>query len=267
MNPALLVRLTEIFIAAGASIQALEHLVGRRVYAPGGLYDWRVISTNARWMSCGPTGAILGALFEYRVFVGLIAAQLAAAVLLLVGILPGGALALTGVLLGVHMLFLLRNQYGLDGSDQMMLMVLWGLFAYRLHPTERMLTIAFAFIAGQLVLSYCTAGFAKATSKVWRGGDAVPKVLSTASYGTHWLADLLLRHRTLAVLSCWFVILYECGGPAVLWLHPAVCLAFIGVGAIFHLSIAMFMGLNIFFWSFIATYPAVYYCATRWSLF
>jgi hypothetical protein len=52
-------------------------------------------------------------------------------------------------------------------------------------------------------------------------------------------------------------------GPAVWWIDPRVALAFITVGATFHVAVGLCMGLNIFFWSFAATYPAVYYFAER----
>src|ERR1035437_5056730 len=267
MNPALLVRLTEILIATGIVLQGIENLVTRRLYARGGLYDWTVLSTTARWMHFGFFGKLFSVLFEYPAFLVLMVLQLGAALVLISGLLPQAGTALLATMLGVHILFILRNQYGMDGSDQMMLMVLAGLFVYHLHPTGRMRTIVFVFLAAQLALSYWTAGIAKATSPVWRGGDAVKKILGTTSYGSFSLSGFLMEHRWLALVSCWCVILYECFGPLAMWFGPGACLAFIAAGVLFHLSIAMFMGLNIFFWSFIATYPAVYYCASTWSLF
>jgi len=175
-------------------------------------------------------------------------------------------LLLIAIMLAVHMLMMFRNQYGLDGSDQMMVIVLWGLFLYQLHPTPTMLTIVFIFFCGQLVLSYLTAGIAKAISPVWRSGDAVKKILNTSSYGSRSASGFLMQHRFPALLSCWAVILFECLGPLAIWIRPDVALAFIAVGLTFHLFIAASMGLNIFFWSFISTYPAVYYCASRWSI-
>jgi hypothetical protein len=267
MPPLLLLRLVEILIAIGVGVQAIENVASYRLYARGGLYDWRVLSTTARWMRFGFPGRIFSVLFEYPVFMALIVMQLIAAVLLITDLLPNSSGLLLGTMLGGHMLFILRNQYGMDGSDQMMLIVLVSVFAFRLHPTERMLTIVFAFLTAQLVLSYLTAGIAKASSPVWRGGDAVKGILNTTSYGSRGLSKLLFDHKGISLFSCWCVILYECVGPSAIWFGHDMCLAFIACGLFFHFSIAMFMGLNIFFWSFIATYPAVYYCASHWALF
>jgi hypothetical protein len=164
------------------------------------------------------------------------------------------------------MLLLLRNQYGLDGSDQMMLVVLWPLFLYSLHPTETVLNLAFGFICAQLCLSYFTSGGVKLISPIWRQGGAIKSILSTRSYGSARLSAFLLKHKVIAGAACWTVIVYEIVGPLLIWLDPKICIAFIAAGVIFHFSIAFFMGLNIFFWSFISTYPAVYYFASRWSL-
>ncbi len=123
-NPELLLRLTELLISIGVAIQAAETLTSYRLYAPGGLYDWSVLATNNKWMLFGNVGRTLSVLFDYRAFMPLVAIQLCAAIVSVSGLLPHLALLWISILLGVHMLLLLRNQYGLDGSDQMMQIVL-----------------------------------------------------------------------------------------------------------------------------------------------
>jgi len=49
------------------------------------------------------------------------------------------------------------------------------------------------------------------------------------------------------------------------WIHPDAALAFIAIGAAFDVFIGMRMGLNIFFWSFASTYPAVCYVSQQFS--
>ena len=55
----------------------------------------------------------------------------------------------------------------------MQTIVLAGLFVYAVAPTDTARTAALAFVAGQSVLSYFTAGFAKLISPTWRSGEAV----------------------------------------------------------------------------------------------
>jgi hypothetical protein len=261
------IELTQTLVCVGVVIQSAELLAQNRLYAPGGLYDWNVLSTMAAWTKFGRRGAALKAMMRHQSFVTLTAIQLITA-LALFGVTPGYWRApMIGVLLACHLMFLLRSPFGLDGSDQMMLIVLAALFAYRLHPTPAMQAIAFGFVAGQLALSYITAGVAKAVSPTWRGGKAIEGILATNSYGSRRLARAFLDHRWAAVALCWSVILFECCGPPLAYLHPMVGAAFLACGFLFHLSIAFSMGLNIFFWSFIATYPAVWWCISRLAPF
>ncbi len=270
-----MVRFSQLFISIGMVIQAVESLVERKLFSLDGLYDWTIISTNYRWMTFGPVAAVLNRIFLYRPFVAMICLQLAAALTALLvtllnpapGVVPNWLQALVaGLLLVTHMLFVLRNQYGLDGSDQMMLLVLAGQFAYRLHPTPNMLIIAFGFIAAQLILSYLTAGIAKAISPVWRSGKAIGGILDTRSYGSAQLAGVLQSNHWAALAVCWGTILYECLGPLIAFVHPTLGLAFLAGGFLLHFSIAAAMGLNIFMWSFLACYPAVFFFTQRYSL-
>lgn len=266
MGSATLLALTQILISIAVAIQALETLAARRLFASAGLYDWDVLSTNARWTKTGVAGAALNAVLHCPVFLVFTSLQLVASLVLLSGQLPEWSLTAVAVMLAVHMLFLLRNQYGVDGSDQMMLLVLAALFAYHLHPTGVMLTITFGFVVAQLMLSYLTSGIAKALSPTWRRGDAVALILNTRSYGSRVLSQFLLCHRWAALLACWGVVCYECCGPVLVWTHPVAALAFIAIGTMLHLMIGLSMGLNIFFWSFTSTYPAVYYFSHGFGL-
>ena len=266
MEPNALLRVTQILISIGVAVLALETLAERRLFSSAGLYAWNVLSTNIWWTQRGVGRAALNALLRYPGFLILISLQLAAALMLLSGLFPGWAVAAVAVMLAVHLLFLFRNQYGLDGSDQMMLLVLAALFMYQLHPTSGMLTIVFGFLTGQLIVSYLTSGVAKAISPVWRSGAAIVGILSTDSYGSRLLAGFLHRHHWAAVAVCWGVLGYECCGPLVALINPTAALGFMVVGATMHLAIGICMGLNVFFWSFTATYPALYYVSQRFHL-
>ena len=45
--------------------------------------------------------------------------------------------------------------------------------------------------------------------------------------------------------------------PTLILGGPKVFLVFVAIAVLFHASIAITMGLNIFFWSFVATLPAL----------
>lgn len=262
MEPHALLHITQILVSIGVAILALETLAEHRLFSSTGLYAWNVLSTNIWWTQSRIGSTVLNALLQYPGFLVLVSLQFAAALMLLSGWFPEWALAAVAVMLAVHMLFLFRNQYGLDGSDQMMLLVLAAVFVYQLHPTSGMLTIVFGFLTGQVLLSYLTSGIAKAISPVWRSGAAIVGILNTDSYGARLMARFLHKHGWAARAVCWGVLGYECCALLAL-IHPTVALGFIVIGAVLHLAIGVCMGLNVFFWSFTSTYPALYYVSQR----
>ena len=50
--------------------------------------------------------------------------------------------------------------------------------------------------------------------------------------------------------------------PLLVLTGPRGCLVFIAAGLAFHIGIAFTMGLNLFLWSFAATYPCLYLVST-----
>jgi hypothetical protein len=71
---------------------------------------------------------------------------------------------------------------------------------------------------------------------------------------------LAARPRLCAVLARGAVA-FECLFPLALVLPLPMRLGLLAAGLLFHLLNGLFMGLNTFFWSFTATYPAILYCA------
>jgi hypothetical protein len=57
------------------------------------------------------------------------------------------------------------------------------------------------------------------------------------------------------------VVAAEVAFPLALPLGYPYGLVLLGWGVVFHAANALVMGINSFFWSFVATYPAILYCA------
>jgi len=70
---------------------------------------------------------------------------------------------------------------------------------------------------------------------------------------------------TSVTLSC-ATILFEVLGPLGVLTGPKPTLLFLVSGVLFHLSIAVAMGLNTFFWAFTSPFPAVYYMSQFFNL-
>jgi hypothetical protein len=169
------------------------------------------------------------------------------------------AYALGGILL-TGILVTYRCAFGLDGSDQMTNILSAGLLVAAVPSGPVWHISGFSFIAFQACLSYATAGIAKAISPVWRNGTALYKIMNTGTYGHAWLANVLKKNPLLGYLLCWTVIIFETSFSLSLLCPHKPLLVILAIGCLFHVGSAVFMGLNAFLWSFMAAYPAIYFC-------
>lgn len=248
--------------AVGILLDSAELVVVRAHFASGGVYDWQVLRTAQPAFDFRPQARVFARIFGYPHVLALPIVQIIAAVVLVSLPLSGGPSSLgaaaAAVILAARMLLYARNQYGQDGSDQMILVVMMGVFVALGFNDDRVATIAMSYVAAQLLLSYVVAGSAKAISPVWRRGDAIVGILSTEGYGVPRLGEWLAKHRSIALAICWSVIIFECACPLLLLAGTSGSTVLIAVGLGFHVGIATLMGLNVFLWSFAAAYPAVY---------
>jgi len=116
--------------AIGVLIDSAELLVIRAQLGSGGIYDWHVLRTTQPSFDHLPSARLFDRIFAYPHVLALPVVQIiAAATLVTIPVVGGpgavGAVA-AGVILAARMLLYARNQYGQDGSDQMILVVMWA---------------------------------------------------------------------------------------------------------------------------------------------
>lgn len=217
-------RLTEILLALALVQQSLEHLRGFR---------------------------------EERLLFG---ARIGLCALVILGIAsPWPLVGLAG--LSLLILHHFQGPYN-GGSDRMGLLALWCLTLSRLLPMAQGQELAFGYLGVQLVLSYLIAGWVKIRNPDWRSGRALRDVFQFSAYPVaedlrRW-AD---RPRVLRAMS-WAVILFELAFPLTL-LSRETLIAGLVVAAVFHLANACLFGLNRFFWTWLAVYPAILWLQAR----
>jgi hypothetical protein len=244
--------LGSLLLAVGVTVDAAEFIVARHVNSRA--FDWQIIRTRFSRRP-GPRSWVRGAL-DVTNQVGRIVA---------VWVIPGGLIlsapAAAAFAALISFALALRTQrrltYGLDGADQMALIVMAGILVALVSPTWGVV-----LIAGQSLLSYVTAGVSKLFGERWRRGDAVLGITNTVGYGSARVRRLLRtsgRGRALA----WGTIAFEVAGPLLLLAGPQGAMVFVLAAFVFHVSIAAAMGLNNFVWSFVAALPAVY-CLGSW---
>ncbi|MEU2422954.1 hypothetical protein ABZ619_18355 [Streptomyces sp. NPDC007851] len=188
-------------------------------------------------------------------------------------VLSGRMASAAGVLVGVFyaplftpsvvvvvvfsVLTLLLHPLGLEAADFIALGTFLVVAANRLRPAEIDARTACILACIMVSLSYTAAGACKFFSDVWGTGKAIPAVLKTVAFGTPALAPHIegmafTRYAERVVISA------ELGFPLVLLLPGWATLALLCGLAFFHLLIALTMGLNLFFWAYVAVLPCVY---------
>lgn len=249
--------------SVGALISTLEWLANRRQLQSDGLFSWDVVGCRPIAVGQGAVKRTIGRLLSCRAFLVVLGLRALALLFLPFAIARGvGAVVLLGVVVAASLLVNLRSPFGMDGSDQMATQVFGALFLGYLSGSRLGLQASLWFIAAQTCLAYFTSGAAKALSEQWRGGSVVFGIFNTRTYGYEPAARFFYQYPRVTRLATYGAVTMECAFPLVLVVGWPTCLLFVAWGVSFHLVNALFMGLNSFFWSFVATYPAVVYGAS-----
>lgn len=251
-------RLTECLFAWSLAIQTVEYLRMRAATGEQGVWAW---SLQRRDIPIAWVRRILDRLFMPQVHQAHLVLRLLAALVLGV---QGGSLGLVGFLFLGNVLILIRWRGAFNGgSDFLTLVVLTGLLiAYAVDAWgdgELGVKAGLWYVGLQSLTSYFMSGAVKALQPEWRSGRAMTIFLNGAIYGP-LPAGHPLRHPTLALLGSWTFILWECAFPLAL-LNATVAVAFCAVATLFHVLVFWFFGLNRFLWAWMASFPAVVWCA------
>jgi vitamin K-dependent gamma-carboxylase-like protein len=263
MDPEVAYTWIVILASIGVFIASVELFTIKEEFEDGGLFSWEVLRTVSSATLSAGTGTP-GKWISHPLFVPAVTVGRALAALILICFRNNHALSTVCVcgIVASSLLMYCRAPLGLDGSDQMSLITfvavaIYKLFAGDIHVAQASLW----FIAIQGCLSYSVAGIAKVMSPVWRSGEAVRGILGTRTYGTTRSASFVSRRNGACLALSWLVMSFECTFPLALAFGQTGFAVFAVLGILFHISNAVTMGLNTFVWAFIATYPAILFCA------
>ena len=131
------------------------------------------------------------------------------------------------------------------GSDRTVFLILVA-WTWALARPEAELS-AMRLVGLELTLSYGVAGFAKLAQREWRRGQAPAQ----------FLPGLKTLPRGLQTILALFVMTFECTFPAA-YLGPRLAAIYLTLGFGFHLVNAYALGLNRFFFAWIAAYPTLW---------
>ena len=148
------------------------------------------------------------------------------------------------------------------GADRMGLLALWCVTLCRFLPSEPAREIAFGYLGVQLILSYFIAGGVKILNPDWRGGRALRQVFAFSAYPASEAVRGWAERPGVLLAMSWAVMLFELGFPLTLASRPSLAVG-LAVAALFHLMNAGLFGLNRFFWTWLAVYPALLWLQGR----
>jgi hypothetical protein len=247
-------------------LQALQVLVESKQYGASGIYSYAVLRKPFSWMSKGWQGFVLNRLCESPSYLLFIALQMIAAVLVIFHLFPSLLGCFILMILLVHLLSCLRHKAGLDGAQQMQTIIFASLLLFYMSSDPLAKTDCLLFIGLQVLLAYLTAGVVKVKSSAWRSGTALGNILQGARFRNEKVSHMVRKYPLLAKIVCWSIFTGECLFPLLVLTGTQSCLLVLVAGILFHLTIALVMGLNSFFWSFVATYPAVLFLANTFQI-
>jgi hypothetical protein len=261
------VDMIQTLVCVTVVINAVEILFEWEQYKTGGMESYALLKLSRSWMVKGCWAPVLSLFLESSRYLFLVILELILSILLIIHIFAQLSWLFLFLILLVRLLSALRNSYGLDGAHQMQVIILASLTFFSLSSDPLVKFCCICFICFQALLSYLTAGVVKARSSIWRSGAAISNVLQLSRFSNEACAQCLMKWPLLSKCLCWSIIVYECLFPLFVLTGTWTCLLVLGVGILFHFAIALVMGLNSFFWSFIATYPAILFFANTFQLF
>jgi len=261
MTPEVCIKVTMLVALAGVLLDSLEILSVYDIYRDPCIFGWPLKSSLFKWWIPG-TDTVLRYLYSYPVSRWLLWFDIVACVL--IWLAYNHFYYLVIALAAIRILWTIRN--GLPGSeaaDHMLNLVLVCCCAFIiLHGTSSRYLILY-FIAAQAVLAYFTAGTVKLLRRRWREGDALRYILSTSLFRNSTFVSVLSSNPAVEKALCRAVILFEVLCPLLVFINVKSCLVFLLLGVLFHASIAIVQGLNLFPFAFISTYPAILFTSVQ----
>jgi hypothetical protein len=145
-------------------------------------------------------------------------------------------------------------------SDHLFLVCLCALLFGSIPGASRGLQVGcLAFIAFQALLAYVVAAKHKLAKPHWRDGSRLTQVFQESAFRFPPLGRFFGGRPVAARIATWSIIVLHLSFPLSLVLPTPVFWLILAGGVLFHGTLAFTAGLHGFFWSFLSTYPALYF--------
>ena len=148
----------------------------------------------------------------------------------------------------------------------MSMLVLPPLVVSLVNPDWIVCQILLIYMFLQMSLCYLFAGAIKMFGSEWRDGSCLQGIFGTEAYGHPFLREIF-GNRIASITAAWALMLGELYLAAAPFLDRELFLIAIAGGVLLHLSIALSMGLNKFFCTWMAAYPLWVLGYDKWHAF
>ncbi len=240
-------------------LQTIEFLKIKESFTEKGIWRWSEIRSEHSYMPKG-TLRLLDWLMGDQPFINMLSIRLTCSFLLI--IFPNWAIFQTVfciLLFFISFLLTIRFRGSFNGgSDYLGLIIILCLSIGFMHPT--LSKGALWYISLQVMSSYFLAGLVKIKQKKWREGTALYGFISSPSYQAPLSLIRMLSKQSTAFYISWGLMLFELSFPLVL-MGPTFTWIYLTCGFLFHFINFFLFGLNRFFFIWVASYPAIYYCS------
>jgi hypothetical protein len=247
-------QIVSLFAGLSILLTSCEYYALRFHFSENNIFNWNISRTIDRWTLKERLASLLDYIMLDKFFTKAVLCRGVIGAILI--FIPFGAALYPVIIIAAFILSILvtlRTPFGLDGSDQMVLILLGALLIASIN--ERLEYTAILFIIGQLFLVYGTSGVAKLVSPEWRSGRALVGVMKTTIYGNEVVARFLQKSPFAALTICWAIMIWEISFPLCVVVGRPLAFCILLCGIIFHAINAVIMGLNNFFLAFVAGYP------------
>lgn len=257
-DPGVALRTTTILLCLGVMLSSAQVVAASDEFSNRGLLAWRIVRhrRSIRWTPWrlfdrsepGARSVVIFAIVR-----GVAAAMASvAAVRGVHGIVALGAMVLASMALAT------RGALP-TGADRLAHVTAVALFVAASVGSIGAVRAAMLFVAAVSCLVYVSAGVGKQKSAGWRSRDLPAQILATGLWSSPLLAQSARRHPSLAKWLSSAVVAFELAFPVVLLVPSPAAWAMLAGGLVFHTALAASLGLNVFWWMFVATYPAILY--------
>lgn len=261
-----LVEVTLIIILLYAVLDSLKLILSRKLFYRNILsysYSKNTNLHNLNFVRNTYLGNFLNIFFSYYGTLVLFFIRLIISIGILLMIIPRAFILIIFI---IHVLSYIRHRYAYDGADVFYGTILFGLTNFYLFQNEIIKISSVYFISIMTIMAYFFTAYYKLQGSAWRNNLAIGIILNTEKFGNEKAYFFLKEKKTLNfILHKGAIILQLLFFLSIL--SPKLCLVFMFFGFIFHFSIAIIMNLNSFLWTFISTYPCIYYMSLKINLF